>query len=147
MSVTENVIPDWVWKRRYSMRFNKTTHIILGLLFGILGLVIVVVSFYVRFDIEDVCTSYIGCSGVYSPQAPLGNALNLLNIVTVAAASTSAGGLAYALSTWRAQPAEWAAVLGIQPFARRLQQWYSQDKLTKQQAEELLADLTASLRK
>jgi hypothetical protein len=134
------VIPEWVWKRRYSRSLGRNATIGLGLFVGIVGLFIVIVVFYARFNIEDVCTSYT-CTLTY-PGTPLGRALDLLGfLATPAAVALASGGLAYAISTWRMKEVEWAAVFGLQPFAKRLQLWYSQGKLSRQQVDEILADL------
>ncbi len=139
MSNVENVIPDWVQKRRYSTSFNRKTLVALGLGVGFFGFFIVIASFYAKFDIEDVCTAYT-CT-LTNPGTPLGNALDLLDLVIVAGAALASGGLAYGISTWRTRDSDWAAAFGLQPFAKRLQLYYSQGKLSKQQVNEILADL------
>jgi hypothetical protein len=142
LSSEENVIPDWVWKRRYSSRFNRNVTIVLSLVLGIFGFVIAIAGIYAREDIYNACLSPTGCPTLTAPGTPLANAVDLLGLViTPLGAALAAGGWAYALSTWRARELEWAAVLGLQPLAKRLQIWYSQGKVTRQQVEEILADL------
>ena len=148
MSSTDDIIPGWIWKRRWSSRFNRNSHVIVGLILGTVGLIIVIAAFYVREDIFNVCQSPTGCPQLWAPGTQLADAFYLLEFfVTTLGVGISSGGYAYAILTLRINGPEWAAAFGLQPIAKRLQQWYSQGRLSRQQVDELLADLTASIRR
>ncbi len=144
MSSSETIIPSWVWKRKWSRSWARNGTIAFGLFVSALGLIILIADFQVRLGLENTCTSYTGCLGPNVAGTPLHDAWLLTSFVILSLAEAlTVGGFLLAFSTWRMKEWEWAAMFGLQPFAKRLEVLYAQGKITKQQAEDIMKSLAS----
>jgi hypothetical protein len=104
---------------------------------------VLVGSFEIQQSLGNTCTSNTGCVGPYTSGSPVYGAWIWAGyVMTPVGTALTVAGFLLAFNTWRVKEWEWAAMFGLHPLARRLEDLYSQGKVTKQDVEEILNIVT-----
>src|SRR5437879_11936016 len=86
-----------------------------------LGLIVLIGSFEVQQSLTNTCTNYSECVGPNIPSSPVYTAWVWAGyVMTPAGTALTVGGFLLAFNTWRVKEWEWAAMLGLYRFGRRV---------------------------
>lgn len=134
-------------KQGWRSTLPKNGLILIGILIGSIGVAIAVLSFLAHellLDAVAMCipmASCIGSPGVASIFSEEQQASDLSGFLTALSGSVVIGGFILAFNIWRVNSREWP-FLGLQALTKLLENWQSHGTITKQQFNEMIADLT-----